>query len=122
MGCERLAEETASPKVKRFHTLIALMLSSQTKDTTNAIAMSRLQKELPAYKDGAPVGLNLENILAVDPKLLNELIWVVGFHKYAIFGPTPGSDINPSIESGMSPPHRSIRISAVALIYFVLLL
>lgn len=42
--------------------------------------MARLQKELPAYKEGAPVGLNLENILAVDPKLLNELIWVVGFH------------------------------------------
>ena len=56
------------------------MLSSQTKDTTNAVAMARLQKELPAYKEGAPIGLNLENILAVDPKLLNELIWVVGFH------------------------------------------
>lgn len=56
------------------------MLSSQTKDTTNAVAMARLQKELPAHKEGAPVGLNLENILAVDPKLLNELIWVVGFH------------------------------------------
>jgi endonuclease-3 len=80
MGCERLAEETVSPKVKRYHTLTALMLSSQTKDTTNAIAMGRLQKELPPFKEGAPVGLNLENILAVDPKLLNELIWVVGFH------------------------------------------
>ena len=63
-----------------YQTLTALMLSSQTKDTTNAIAMARLQKELPAYKEGAPIGLNLENILAVDPKLLNELIWVVGFH------------------------------------------
>ncbi|RDW82022.1 endonuclease III [Coleophoma cylindrospora] len=80
MGCESLAEEGVSPKVKRYHTLTALMLSSQTKDTTNAVAMRRLQKELPAYKEGAPVGLNLENILAVDPKLLNELIWVVGFH------------------------------------------
>lgn len=56
------------------------MLSSQTKDTTNAMAMARLYKELPAYKEGAPIGLNLENILAVDPKLLNELIWAVGFH------------------------------------------
>jgi endonuclease-3 len=80
MGCERLAEETASPKVKRYHTLTALMLSSQTKDTTNAKAMKRLQTELPAYKEGAPAGLNLENILAVDHQLLNELIWVVGFH------------------------------------------
>jgi endonuclease-3 len=113
MGCERLAEETVSPKVKRFHTLIALMLSSQTKDTTNAIAMSRLQKELPAYKDGAPVGLNLENILAVDPKLLNELIWVVGFHnnktKYIkataeILRDQWGGDIPDSIEGLMSLP------------------
>ena len=75
MGCERLAQETVSPKVKRYHTLTALMLSSQTKDTTNAVAMGRLQNELPAYKDTAPIGLNLENILAVDPGLLNKLIW-----------------------------------------------
>ena len=80
MGCERLGLDTVGPKVKRYHTLTALMLSSQTKDTTNAAAMKRLQTELPAYKEGAPIGLNLENILAVDPKLLNELIWVVGFH------------------------------------------
>jgi len=80
MGCDKLGQDTVGPKVKRFHTLTALMLSSQTKDTTNAVAMERLQTQLPAYKEGAPVGLNLENILAVDPKLLNELIWVVGFH------------------------------------------
>lgn len=80
MGCERLGQDDVTPKIKRFQTLIALMLSSQTKDTTNAVAMARLQTELPAWKEGEPVGLNLENILAVDPKLLNELIWVVGFH------------------------------------------
>lgn len=50
------------------------MLSSQTKDTTNAIAMRRLQTELPSP------GLTLENILAVDPIKLNELIYAVGFH------------------------------------------
>lgn len=80
MGCDKLAQEGVPPKVKRFHTLTALMLSSQTKDTTNAMAMKRLQNELPAYKHGAPIGLNLENILAVDPVLLNELIFSVGFH------------------------------------------
>ncbi|KAH7407509.1 DNA glycosylase [Cadophora sp. MPI-SDFR-AT-0126] len=80
MGCERLAQETVAPKIKRYHTLTALMLSSQTKDTTNFQAMNRLYTELPPYKEGAPGGLNLENILAVDPKLLNELIWAVGFH------------------------------------------
>lgn len=80
MGCDKLGQETVDPKTKRYHTLTALMLSSQTKDTTNAVAMNRLYTELPAYKEGAPIGLNLDNILAVDPKLLNELIWVVGFH------------------------------------------
>lgn len=113
MGCERLGEDTVSPKVKRYHTLTALMLSSQTKDTTNAIAMRRLQKELPAYKEGAPIGLNLENILAVDPKLLNELIWVVGFHnnktKYIkaaaeIIRDSWGGDIPDTAEGLMSLP------------------
>ena len=61
-------------KDKRFQTLIALMLSSQTKDTTNAIAMRRLQTELPSP------GLTLENILNVDPVKLNDMIYVVGFH------------------------------------------
>lgn len=80
MGCERLADEDASPRDQRFHTLIALMLSSQTKDTVNAVAMKRLKTELPPHKKGAPVGLNLENILAVEPQMLNEMIWAVGFH------------------------------------------
>jgi endonuclease-3 len=59
---------------------VALMLSSQTKDTVNAEAMARLRAELPAWREGAPAGLNLENMLAVDPGLLNELIGKVGFH------------------------------------------
>lgn len=80
MGCERLADKNASPKDQRFHTLIALMLSSQTKDTVNAVAMQKLKTELPPYKPGAPVGLNLDNVLAVDANVLNQLIWAVGFH------------------------------------------
>ncbi|KAM4065459.1 hhH-GPD superfamily base excision DNA repair protein [Hirsutella rhossiliensis] len=80
MGCERLADKQASPREQRFHTLVALMLSSQTKDTVNAVAMHKLKTELPAHEPGAPVGLNLDNMLAVDPKLLNQLIWAVGFH------------------------------------------
>ncbi|KAI1662587.1 putative DNA repair protein NTG1 [Daldinia decipiens] len=80
MGCERLADTTLSPRDQRFQTLIALMLSSQTKDTTNAVAMKRLQTELPPHAPGAPPGLNLENVLAADPDLINKLIWAVGFH------------------------------------------
>ncbi len=48
--------------------------SSQTKDTVTAVAMRRLQTELP------PPGLTLETILDVPPDRLNELIWAVGFH------------------------------------------
>ncbi|KAK6950935.1 hypothetical protein Daesc_007463 [Daldinia eschscholtzii] len=80
MGCERLADTTTSPRDQRFQTLIALMLSSQTKDTVNAIAMKRLQTELPPHAPGAPPGLNLENVLAADAELINKLIWAVGFH------------------------------------------
>ncbi|KAL8818873.1 MAG: hypothetical protein Q9223_002592 [Gallowayella weberi] len=75
MGCESLAEDTRSPRDQRFQTLIALMLSSQTKDTTTAIAMKRLQSELPS-----PPGFTLEGILAVPPDTLNDLIYAVGFH------------------------------------------
>ncbi|KAI1149143.1 DNA glycosylase [Nemania diffusa] len=80
MGCERLALPTASPRDQRFQTLVALMLSSQTKDTVNAVAMHRLQTELPPHAPGAPPGLNLENMIAVAPARLNELIYAVGFH------------------------------------------
>ena len=80
MGCERLAAPGASPRRRRFHTLVALMLSSQTKDTVNAAAMARLQAELPPHEPGAAPGLTLENVLAVAPDLLNRLIWAVGFH------------------------------------------
>lgn len=80
MGCERLADEASSPRDQRFHTLVALMLSSQTKDTVNAVVMARLKSELPAHADGAPKGLNLDNVLAVEPEMLNQMIWQVGFH------------------------------------------
>jgi len=80
MGCHALALKTASPRDQRFQTLIALMLSSQTKDTTNYLAMRNLQTNLPACSADASPGLTLENILAVDPDALNHMIWSVGFH------------------------------------------
>ncbi|KAI4255348.1 MAG: hypothetical protein L6R42_006778, partial [Xanthoria sp. 1 TBL-2021] len=60
---------------QRFQTLIALMLSSQTRDTTTALAMTSLQTSLPP-----PYGFTLEGILAVQPETLNTLIHTVGFH------------------------------------------
>ncbi|KAI8090168.1 DNA glycosylase [Gilbertella persicaria] len=73
MGCERLADTTASPVVQRFQTLIALMLSSQTKDTVTSVAVAKLQKELPG-------GLCLQSILNVDEAALDKMIAAVGFH------------------------------------------
>lgn len=73
MGCESLAEETRSPQDQRLQTLIALMLSSQTKDTVTAVAMKNLQENLPG-------GFCLDSLLKVEPNLLNELISKVGFH------------------------------------------
>ncbi|KAI0443777.1 DNA glycosylase [Xylaria telfairii] len=113
MGCERLALTTASPRDQRFQTLVALMLSSQTKDTVNAVAMHRLQTELPPHAPGAAPGLNLENILAVAPARLNELIHAVGFHnnktKYlqqaaAICRDAYGGDIPDTIDGLVSLP------------------
>ncbi|OHW93798.1 DNA repair protein ntg1, partial [Colletotrichum incanum] len=113
MGCERLFHPDASERDRRFHILIALMLSSQTKDTVNAVAMKRLMTELPPHEPEAPGGLNLENVLAVEPAFLNELIWAVGFHnnktKYIkaaaeILRDKFGSDIPDTIEGLTSLP------------------
>ncbi|CAN9204192.1 unnamed protein product [Alternaria alternata] len=73
MGCESLAEKNRSPRDRRFQTLIALMLSSQTKDTVTAPVMRGMQEKMPG-------GLNLESVLALEPPALNAFINKVGFH------------------------------------------
>ncbi|KIV84054.1 hypothetical protein PV11_06028 [Exophiala sideris] len=85
MGCEDLFWRTAPPREKRYHTLTALMLSSQTKDTVTAAAMQRLHTELVPQvpdKDGKvqQSTLTVENMIACDPKHLDSLIGKVGFH------------------------------------------
>jgi len=105
MGCAELYWRASSAKDRRFQTLIALMLSSQTKDTVTAVAMQRLHTELGdqtsdldnevKLEDEVKIKLeddeakpeptkdstlNLDNILAVSPTRLNELIEKVGFH------------------------------------------
>lgn len=47
MGCESLADRTRTPRDQRFQTLVALMLSSQTKDTVTAVAMRGMQENMP---------------------------------------------------------------------------
>ncbi|KAJ4343472.1 alpha,alpha-trehalase nth1 [Didymella glomerata] len=73
MGCESLADKQRSPRDQRFQTLIALMLSSQTKDTVTAVAMRGMQERMPG-------GFNLESVLALEPTALNSMINKVGFH------------------------------------------
>ncbi|KAF3046898.1 DNA N-glycosylase and apurinic/apyrimidinic (AP) lyase [Didymella heteroderae] len=73
MGCESLADKQRSPRDQRFQTLIALMLSSQTKDTVTAVAMRGMQERMPG-------GFNLESVLALEPTELNGMINKVGFH------------------------------------------
>jgi endonuclease-3 len=71
MGCERLADPQASEKDRRYHVLVSLMLSSQTKDTVNAAVMGALKAR----------GLSVKRILdETTEDELHELIKPVGFH------------------------------------------
>lgn len=71
-GAEALPEKNLDPKVFRFQTLIALMLSSQTKDAMVGQAMRRLQQH----------GLTVENLHPdrTSAETLKGLIHGVGFH------------------------------------------
>ncbi len=87
MGCEDLYWRSSSPREQRYHTLTALMLSSQTKDTVTAAAMQRLHTELvpqaqPQPQSSKPANstLTIANILSAPPQHLNRLIHPVGFH------------------------------------------
>ncbi|KAJ6028692.1 hypothetical protein N7540_004268 [Penicillium herquei] len=134
MGCAELHWRASAPKDRRFQTLIALMLSSQTKDTVTAVAMQRLHTELGQGEQESDTvrikmededskdmkselekdsTLKLENILAVSPEKLNELIRTVGFHnnktKYIkaaalILRDQHGGDIPPTPEELMALP------------------
>jgi endonuclease-3 len=69
-GGEAIPERHLGEKVYRFQVLVALMLSSQTKDAVVGETMRILQKH----------GLTVSNIHATDAVTLNTLIQKVGFH------------------------------------------
>nr|CAH7752596.1 unnamed protein product [Callosobruchus chinensis] len=71
MGCHKCHEENAPPEVIRYQKLLALMLSSQTKDHVTFAAMQRLISH----------GCNIDNILGTSNEELGELIKPVGFWK-----------------------------------------
>ncbi|KAJ6166570.1 hypothetical protein N7470_002017 [Penicillium chermesinum] len=60
MGCAELYWRASSPQDRRFQTLIALMLSSQTKDTVTAVAMQRLHTELGEGAEAAETKVKSE--------------------------------------------------------------
>ena len=64
-------------KTRRFQTLVALMLSSQTKDAMVDRAMGNLRA---TDGDDGGDGLTIASIRAIDPKVLNSKINMVGFH------------------------------------------
>ncbi|ETI20065.1 hypothetical protein G647_08099 [Cladophialophora carrionii CBS 160.54] len=87
MGCEDLYWRGAPPRDQRYHTLTALMLSSQTKDTVTAAAMQRLHTELGARDNDGDGKLQLpqstltiDNVISCDATHLDSLIGKVGFH------------------------------------------
>lgn len=103
MGCMQLASRTAPPPVARFQTLVALMLSSQTKDAVTAAAMERLHR-LP---------LTVETILGTSEERLAELICPVGFYRKkaanikkvaALISEREGKDIPQSLEGLLELP------------------
>ncbi|CAI6360324.1 unnamed protein product [Macrosiphum euphorbiae] len=71
MGCDQAADRNEPPEVVRFHVLISLMLSSQTKDEVNFAAMQRLKQH----------GLTVDKILEMSDDHLGKLIYPVGFWK-----------------------------------------
>ncbi|KAF7639513.1 Endonuclease III-like protein [Meloidogyne graminicola] len=71
MGCQTCADANADPKVFRFQTLVALMLSSQTKDQITSAAMERLRS----------VNCTISSILNLSNEQLEELLKPVGFYR-----------------------------------------
>ena len=69
-GSEALPERNVPPAVFRYQVLIALMLSSQTRDQVVGAAIRKLQAH----------GLTVENILRTDDELLRSMLFGVGFY------------------------------------------
>jgi endonuclease III len=73
MGCETLnsCDQYQPENIKRYHILVSLMLSSQTKDEVTAKAMNGLYK-LP---------LNIDTILATEEEVIEKAIYPASFYK-----------------------------------------
>ncbi|KAJ2466467.1 alpha,alpha-trehalase nth1 [Coemansia sp. RSA 2337] len=72
VGCEALTEEEKDPKLKRFRSLVSLMLSAQTKDEVTAEAVRGLSQRLPG-------GLTPKSLSEAPIDLIHECVRKVGF-------------------------------------------
>lgn len=71
MGCHKCSDMDTDKKTQRFHHLIALMLSSQTKDGVTYDAMGRLKK----------LGLTPQKMVEIDAADLEQILCPVSFYK-----------------------------------------
>ncbi|AAS51504.1 ACR278Wp [Eremothecium gossypii ATCC 10895] len=75
-----ILKDQIKPLHYRLQLLVALMLSAQTKDETNAIAMNNLM-DYCMNNIGIKEGITLEALLQIEEKQLDTLIHPVGFHR-----------------------------------------
>lgn len=71
MGCDKCSDVDTDEKTQRFHHLIALMLSSQTKDGVTYDAMNRLKT----------IGLTPQKMVDIDAAELEQILCPVSFYK-----------------------------------------
>ncbi|KAG8952866.1 DNA N-glycosylase and apurinic/apyrimidinic (AP) lyase, partial [Tulasnella sp. 408] len=71
MGCASAMKDEVNEQSRRFGTLIALMLSSQTKDEVTTDAMQKLRAKIGE--------LTVENVLNTDDAVIQDCICKVGF-------------------------------------------
>ncbi|ADM12017.1 endonuclease III [Encephalitozoon intestinalis ATCC 50506] len=81
MGCF-VTPSYKTEEERRFHILVSLLLSSQTKDEITYEAMERLRTLLPegGAADGRDCGLTMENVTSSSVGYIDSCIKRVGFH------------------------------------------
>ncbi|CAI2368687.1 unnamed protein product [Moneuplotes crassus] len=71
MGCDECGDKNADKNTYAFQTLVALMLSSQTKDKQTFEATQRLKNH----------GLTVDEMIKIEEEELADLLYGVGFYK-----------------------------------------
>ncbi|XP_014741902.1 PREDICTED: endonuclease III-like protein 1 [Sturnus vulgaris] len=114
MGVQKCYDSSAPPQVMRYQVLLALMLSSQTKDQVTSAAMLRLRQR----------GLTVDSVLQMDEETLGQIIYPVGFWrnkvKYikqttAILKQKYGGDIPSTVEELVQLPGVGPKMAHLAM-------